>query len=47
MGCQSLCIKDMAGIMSPKEAYGLVGALKKEVGLPVVVHTHSTTGLAP
>jgi oxaloacetate decarboxylase alpha subunit len=35
----------MAGIMSPKEAYDLVKAIKAEVKLPVVVHTHSTTGL--
>lgn len=45
MGCQSLCIKDMAGIMSPKEAYELVKALKESISLPVIVHTHSTTGL--
>ena len=35
MGCQSLCIKDMAGIMSPKECYDLVSALKQEITLPV------------
>jgi len=45
MGADSICIKDMAGIMSPKEAYDLVKAIKAEVDLPVVVHTHSTTGL--
>lgn len=45
MGVLSICIKDMAGIMSPKEAYDLVKAIKAEVKLPVVVHTHSTTGL--
>lgn len=45
MGVQSVCIKDMAGIMSPKEAYDLVKAIKENVKLPVVVHTHSTTGL--
>lgn len=45
MGCQSLCIKDMAGIMSPKECFDLVTALKKEVGIPIYVHTHQTTGL--
>ena len=45
MGCHSICIKDMAGIMSPKEAYDLVSALKKNVKLPIVVHTHGTTGL--
>lgn len=46
LGVQMLCVKDMAGIMSPKEAFDLVTALKKEVGLPVCVHTHATTGLA-
>ena len=47
MGCHSICIKDMAGIMSPKVAYDLVSAMKKSVKLPIVVHTHSTTGLGP
>ncbi len=47
MGADSICIKDMAGIMSPKEAYDLVRAIKAAVKLPVVVHTHSTTGLGP
>lgn len=47
MGVHSICIKDMAGIMSPKEAFDLVSALKKNVKLPIVLHTHSTTGLAP
>lgn len=47
MGCHSVCVKDMAGIMSPKEAYDLVSALKKAISLPIVVHTHSTTGLGP
>ena len=46
MGCKSICIKDMAGIMGPKEAYDLVSALKEAVDLPVILHTHSTTGLA-
>ena len=47
MGVQSICIKDMAGIMGPQEAYDLVLAVKQNVKLPVVVHTHSTTGLGP
>lgn len=47
MGCQSVCIKDMAGIMSPKAAYDLVSALKKNISIPVVVHTHCTTGMGP
>ena len=45
MGVHSICIKDMAGIMTPKNAYDLTKAIKAAVKLPVVVHTHSTTGL--
>lgn len=45
LGVKSICIKDMAGIMSPKEGYDLVKALKENVKVPIVVHTHSTTGL--
>ena len=45
MGCNSLCIKDMAGIMSPQECYDLVTALKQNIKIPVYVHTHATTGL--
>ena len=45
MGVQSICIKDMAGILSPKQAYETVKAIKEAVGLPLVLHTHSTTGL--
>ena len=46
MGVSSVCIKDMAGILSPQAAYDLVAAIKDAVDLPVVVHTHCTTGLA-
>ena len=46
MGVSTICVKDMAGVMSPAEAYDLVSAIKKSVKLPVVVHTHCTTGLA-
>ena len=46
MGVSTICIKDMAGIMSPKSAYDLVSAIKDAVDLPVVIHTHCTTGLA-
>jgi len=42
----SICIKDMAGMLSPKMAGELVRALKKEVGLPVNVHSHYTSGMA-
>lgn len=46
MGVSSICIKDMAGILSPKSCYDLVSAIKDAVDLPVVLHTHCTTGLA-
>lgn len=42
----SICIKDMAGLLSPKVAYELVKALKKEVGLPINVHSHYTSGMS-
>lgn len=47
MGVNSICIKDMAGIMGPQEAYDLIKALKETVKLPIFLHTHSTTGLGP
>ncbi|WP_249301675.1 pyruvate carboxylase subunit B [Feifania hominis] len=47
MGADTICIKDMAGIMGPQEAYDLVKALKETVKVPIVVHTHATTGLGP
>ena len=47
MGATTICIKDMAGIMGPQEAYDLVSAIKDAVpGMPIDLHTHSTTGLA-
>jgi len=45
LGCDVICIKDMSGIISPQAAYDLVSALKREVGLPVDLHTHSTSGM--
>ncbi len=47
MGVDSICIKDMSGIMGPQEAYDLIKALKETVNKPIVLHTHSTTGLGP
>lgn len=47
MGVNSICIKDMAGIMSPSEAFELVSTLKSTVKIPVFLHTHCTTGLGP
>ncbi len=46
MGADSLCIKDMAGLMSPDDAAALVGRLKRELSIPVGVHTHFTSGMA-
>ena len=46
MGVGSICIKDVAGILSPQAAYDLVSAIKDAVDLPLVMHTHCTTGLA-
>jgi oxaloacetate decarboxylase alpha subunit len=47
MGVNSICIKDMAGIMGPQEAYELIKALKEVIKVPIFLHTHSTTGLGP
>lgn len=46
LNCDSICIKDMAGMLAPHVAYQLVTALKKDVGLPVHLHCHSTSGMA-
>lgn len=46
LGCQSLAIKDMAGLLRPYDAYELVKAIKEEVGVPLSVHIHATTGFA-
>jgi len=46
MGCHSLCIKDMAGLLKPYTAYELITEIKKTVDLPIAVHCHATTGLS-
>jgi pyruvate carboxylase subunit B len=46
MGADSLCIKDMAGILAPSDAYDLVSALKKAVKIPIQLHCHYTSGMA-
>jgi pyruvate carboxylase subunit B len=46
MGADSLCIKDMAGLISPDDAYKLISALKKAIKIPVHLHTHYTSGMA-
>ncbi len=46
LDADELCVKDMGGFMPPTEGAALVRALVREVGLPVVVHTHSSSGMA-
>jgi pyruvate carboxylase subunit B len=46
LGADELCVKDMAGFLPPREGAELVRALREEVGLPVVVHTHSASGMS-
>lgn len=46
MGADSICIKDMAGLLKPYDAYDLVKALKEAVKVPIQLHTHYTSGLA-
>ncbi|WP_024297993.1 sodium-extruding oxaloacetate decarboxylase subunit alpha [Methylomicrobium lacus] len=46
MGAHSICIKDMAGLLKPYEAFELVSRLKKSTSLPVHLHCHATTGLS-
>ena len=46
MGADSICIKDMAGLLTPYSAYELVSALKQSIHVPVELHTHYTSGIA-
>ncbi|RUO72418.1 oxaloacetate decarboxylase subunit alpha [Pseudidiomarina sediminum] len=46
LGCDSLCIKDMAGLLRPQAAYELITALKQATGLPIAMQCHATTGLS-
>ncbi|MGQ9536749.1 MAG: pyruvate/oxaloacetate carboxyltransferase [Actinomycetota bacterium] len=46
MGADSICIKDMSGILAPYVAYELVKRLKEAVGVPVQLHSHASTGMA-
>jgi oxaloacetate decarboxylase (Na+ extruding) subunit alpha len=45
-GADSICIKDMSGLLKPFEAYDLVKAIKAKVDLPIEIHSHATTGLS-
>jgi len=44
MGVDSLCIKDMSGLLAPYDAYDLVKKLKENTGIPIELHTHYTCG---
>ncbi|HGK7695356.1 oxaloacetate decarboxylase subunit alpha [Streptococcus pyogenes] len=46
MGADSICIKDMAGILTPKAAKELVSGIKAMTNLPLIVHTHATSGIS-
>ena len=46
MGADSICVKDMAGLLTPYVAYDLISALKKNVKIPIQLHTHYTAGVA-
>jgi len=46
IGADSICIKDMSGLLKPYEGYELVKAIKKVSSLPIEIHTHATTGMS-
>ena len=46
MGADSLCLKDMAGLIAPYDAYAVVKALKESLKIPIQFHTHYTSGMA-
>ncbi|MFH1887722.1 MAG: pyruvate carboxylase subunit B [Pseudomonadota bacterium] len=47
MGADSICVKDMAGLMAPYDAFTLIKALKAAVAAPIHLHSHFTSGMAP
>ena len=47
MGADSICIKDMAGMIAPYDVYALVKAMKAAVSIPIDLHSHFTSGMAP
>lgn len=46
MGCHSICIKDMAGLLNPYVAFDLVSGLKQSVSIPIAMQSHATTGMS-
>lgn len=47
MGADSICVKDMAGLLSPDDAYDIIFSLKEALDVPVALHSHATSGMAP
>ena len=47
MGADSICVKDMAGLLAPYDAYPLIKALKAAVSIPINLHSHFTSGMSP
>jgi pyruvate carboxylase subunit B len=47
LGCDSICIKDMAGLISPAVAADLVKSIKSKVSIPLDLHSHTSSGMAP
>ncbi len=47
MGADTICLKDMAGLAAPYDAYAIIKALKKVVSIPIHLHSHFTSGMAP
>ena len=46
MGADTICLKDMAGLMSPYDAFELISALKQKTTIPIHLHSHFTSGMA-
>lgn len=46
LGCHSLCIKDMSGLLKPYEAFELITRIKQSCDVPLALHCHATTGLS-
>ncbi|MFP4667229.1 MAG: pyruvate carboxylase subunit B [Desulfosalsimonas sp.] len=47
MGADTVCVKDMAGLISPYDAFSLIKALKENISVPIHLHSHFTSGMAP
>ena len=46
LGADSICLKDMAGLLGPVDAFAIISQLKQEIPLPIALHSHCTSGLA-